>query len=206
MDSTKTAKEISRILSAAQKNDKNIRKIINEEVAAKIREDKEQKRKEMLQVFAANLKRYREEKGFSKLQLGNMLGVLPQNYHRYENGTQEPGATMALQMASILNVTVNDLFESESNKITDALKSQSWLESAGFKTYFDSNNTITLSVERLPAKAVSIEESKILMENTKELLKPLIQLVINSEIDKLQYKDKTEHEKRHAGTLKLKTE
>ena len=204
MSSTDKTKKIKQILSEAEKNDENIRKIIYESANAKTREDKEQKRKEILQVFASNLRKYREEAGLNKLQLGNMLGLLPQNYHRYESGTQEPGATTAIQMASILGISVDKLFESESSKIIDTLKCQSWLESVGFKTFFDNENTIVISAEGFPTKTVSIEEAKEIIENTKQILKPVIQLMVTSETDKIQYnKNKTEHDKRIAAALKL---
>jgi hypothetical protein len=74
----------------------------------------------------------------------------------------------------------------------------------GFKTFFDNENTIVISAEGFPTKTVSIEEAKEIIENTKQILKPVIQLMVTSETDKIQYnKNKTEHDKRIAAALKL---
>ncbi len=61
-------------------------------------------------LFAENLRKLREAKGFSQTQLGNQLFVNHSTVARWENGTRLPDAAMIPRLAACLGVDANTLF------------------------------------------------------------------------------------------------
>lgn len=64
--------------------------------------------------FRINLKRFREERGFSQEELANLLGVRQSTVGMWENGTNKPRMKTLEKITEILNITTNDLL-AESN-------------------------------------------------------------------------------------------
>ena len=56
------------------------------------------------------LKEYRARYHLSQTELGNLAGVSRQTISLTERGDYNPSVTLALKIAKILNVTVEDLF------------------------------------------------------------------------------------------------
>jgi len=56
------------------------------------------------------LKEYRARYHLSQTELGNLAGVSRQTISLIERGDYNPSVTLALKIAKILNVTVEDLF------------------------------------------------------------------------------------------------
>lgn len=60
-----------------------------------------------------NLKEIRmREYMMSKREFSKLLGIVEQQYLRYENGLANPSLEIALKIAKILNKNVNDIWES----------------------------------------------------------------------------------------------
>ena len=52
----------------------------------------------------------RAERNLTQRQLAELVGITYQSLQRYENGRVIPSAVMAIRIAKVLNVTVEDLF------------------------------------------------------------------------------------------------
>ena len=62
-------------------------------------------------TFAENLRKLREERGFSQKELGKRMFVNHSTIARWENASRLPDATMIPRLASCLGVDVNSLFQ-----------------------------------------------------------------------------------------------
>ncbi len=156
-------------------------------VDKKIKNNK--KKQEFLKIFSENLKRAREAKGLTKIQFGDMCGLLPSNYHRYESGSQEPGVITALLMSSILNVSINELFSSETNqRVLEGLRCQAWFEAHGISTSYDNENIITLYSDDFPTKTITVDNAKTVIKETKDLITPVLRDIVMAEIIKAKFK------------------
>lgn len=60
-------------------------------------------------MFNENLKAIRKNKGFSQEQLANRLNVVRQTISKWEKGISVPDAELLVQLAEVLDVTVDDL-------------------------------------------------------------------------------------------------
>lgn len=57
-----------------------------------------------------NLKEYRSKLGINQTDLGKMAGVSRQTISRIERGDYSPSVTLALKLARICQVSVEDIF------------------------------------------------------------------------------------------------
>lgn len=57
------------------------------------------------------LKEYRAKINVNQSQLGNMVGVSRQTISQIERGDYSPSVTLALKIAKIFNVTVEEIFD-----------------------------------------------------------------------------------------------
>lgn len=142
-----------------------------------IKKEKINQRKTMLQAFARNLKKYREQRGFNKNRFAKMFDMLLPNYSRYESGTQEPGAITAIQMASLLNIPVQALFEDTDNKTLDANLCIAWFEARGIETSYDGNNTLAIITGSLPVYMLTIEQAKTVISNAEKTIEPSLKAI-----------------------------
>ena len=60
-------------------------------------------------MFSKNLKTLRKSKGFSQEQLAVRLNVVRQTISKWEKGLSVPDAELLIQLAEVLDVTVDDL-------------------------------------------------------------------------------------------------
>ena len=63
---------------------------------------------EKMKIFGTNLKKLREKSGLTKKAVSEALGIIPQQYYRYEEGISEPGVLLASKLAYIFGVDVQD--------------------------------------------------------------------------------------------------
>lgn len=70
------------------------------------------------QMFGQHLARIRKEKGYSRQQLADMLGVSVQSFGAYERGLQFPTLEKLFRLADFLKVAIADL-TGESNNFID---------------------------------------------------------------------------------------
>ena len=80
-------------------------------------------------VFAVNIQRYRDERGWSQEQLQARAGV--SSVKMIESGKQGGRVDTLLKIAAALGVTIGDLFEDRDAPMPDALKE--FLETPGAK-------------------------------------------------------------------------
>ncbi len=62
------------------------------------------------------LKDYRAGLGVNQQELGRMAGVSRQTISQIERGDYSPSVTLALKLAKLCNVTVEDIFEYEEDE------------------------------------------------------------------------------------------
>lgn len=60
-----------------------------------------------------NLKDYRAGLGVNQQEMGKLAGVSRQTISQIERGDYSPSVTLALKLAKLCNVTVEDIFEYE---------------------------------------------------------------------------------------------
>lgn len=62
------------------------------------------------------LKEYRSGLGINQTEMGKLAGVSRQTISLIERGDYSPSVTLALKLAKICNVTVEDIFEYEEDE------------------------------------------------------------------------------------------
>ena len=65
--------------------------------------------------FAETLKKMRNERGLSQIQLGQQMFVSNSTIARWENGSRLPDAAMITRLSQVLNVDVSTLFAAAAN-------------------------------------------------------------------------------------------
>lgn len=63
-----------------------------------------------------HLKEYRSKQGINQTELGNLAGVSRQTISLIERGDYSPSVTLALKIARIFGVSVEDIFEYEEDE------------------------------------------------------------------------------------------
>ncbi len=66
-----------------------------------------------------NLGKFRQKRGFTAVRLAREIGVSRQTIYAMETGTYVPNTLLALKLAQVLEVTVEDLFKLEAAEIPD---------------------------------------------------------------------------------------
>ena len=62
------------------------------------------------------LKEYRAKIKVNQTEMGNLVGVSRQTISQIERGDYSPSVTLALKIAEVLNVSVEDIFSYEEEK------------------------------------------------------------------------------------------
>ena len=63
-----------------------------------------------------NLKDHRAKLGVNQQEMGKLAGVSRQTISQIERGDYSPSVTLALKLAKLCNVTVEDIFEYEEDE------------------------------------------------------------------------------------------
>ncbi|MCC3864429.1 helix-turn-helix transcriptional regulator [Terrisporobacter petrolearius] len=63
------------------------------------------------------LKEYRTKINVNQTQMGNLVGVSRQTISQIERGDYSPSVTLALKIAKIFNVSVENLFSYEEDEV-----------------------------------------------------------------------------------------
>lgn len=64
-----------------------------------------------------NLKEYRSKLGVNQTEMGKLAGVSRQTISQIERGDYSPSVTLALKLAKICQVSVEDIFEYEEEQV-----------------------------------------------------------------------------------------
>jgi molybdate-binding protein/DNA-binding XRE family transcriptional regulator len=70
-----------------------------------------------------NLAQFRQKRGFTAVRLAKEIGVSRQTIYAMETGTYVPNTLLALKLARVLEVTVEDLFKLEAAEIPERIES-----------------------------------------------------------------------------------
>lgn len=66
-----------------------------------------------------NLKEYRAKISVNQTEMGRLVGVSRQTISQIERGDYSPSVTLALKIAKIFNVSVEDIFNYEKEDINE---------------------------------------------------------------------------------------
>ena len=65
------------------------------------------------------LKEYREKIKVNQTEMGNLVGVSRQTISQIERGDYSPSVTLALKIAKVLNVSVEEIFSYEEDEVNE---------------------------------------------------------------------------------------
>jgi transcriptional regulator with XRE-family HTH domain len=121
-------------------------------------------------MVGAKIRMFRINRGMSQTALAERVGVSFQQVQKYEKGANRVGASRLSQIASVLGITVGELFESSQEKIAAANSPVHLLAEPGalrvLKAYLRTNSRVRLAIARL---VESIADQKPMVQ------KPVIQ-------------------------------
>ena len=104
-------------------------------------------------MVGAKIRMFRINRGMSQTALAERVGVSFQQVQKYEKGANRVGASRLSQIASVLGITVGELFESSQEKIAAANSPVHLLAEPGalrvLKAYLRTNSRVRLAIARL---------------------------------------------------------
>ena len=65
------------------------------------------------------LKQYRAKIKVNQTEMGNLVGVSRQTISQIERGDYSPSVTLALKIAKVLNVSVEEIFSYEEDEVNE---------------------------------------------------------------------------------------
>jgi transcriptional regulator with XRE-family HTH domain len=99
------------------------------------------------------IRMFRINRGMSQTALAERIGVSFQQVQKYEKGANRVGASRLSQIASVLGISVGDLFESSQQKIADPGSPVHLLAEPGalrvLKAYLRTNSRVRLAIAKL---------------------------------------------------------
>jgi transcriptional regulator with XRE-family HTH domain len=104
-------------------------------------------------MVGAKIRMFRINRGMSQTALAERIGVSFQQVQKYEKGANRVGASRLSQIASVLGITVGELFESSQQKIATANSPVHLLAEPGalrvLKAYLRTNSRVRLAIAKL---------------------------------------------------------
>ena len=104
-------------------------------------------------MVGAKIRMFRINRGMSQTALAERIGVSFQQVQKYEKGANRVGASRLSQIASVLGISVGDLFESSQQKIADPGSPVHLLAEPGalrvLKAYLRTNSRVRLAIAKL---------------------------------------------------------
>ena len=104
-------------------------------------------------MVGAKIRMFRINRGMSQTTLAERVGVSFQQVQKYEKGSNRVGASRLSQIASVLGITVGELFESSQEKIATANSPVHLLAEPGalrvLKAYLRTNSRVRLAIAKL---------------------------------------------------------
>jgi transcriptional regulator with XRE-family HTH domain len=104
-------------------------------------------------MVGAKIRMFRINRGLSQTALAERVGVSFQQVQKYEKGANRVGASRLSQIASVLGISVGDLFESSQQKIADSDSPVHLLAEPGalrvLKAYLRTNSRVRLAIAKL---------------------------------------------------------
>src|SRR3954466_12235000 len=104
-------------------------------------------------MVGSKIRMFRINRGMSQTALAERVGVSFQQVQKYEKGANRVGASRLSQIASVLGITVGELFESSQEKVAAANSPVHLLAEPGalrvLKAYLRTNARVRLAIARL---------------------------------------------------------
>ncbi len=104
-------------------------------------------------MVGAKIRMFRTNLGMSQTALAERIGVSFQQVQKYEKGANRVGASRLSQIASVLGISVGDLFESPQQKTADSNSPVHLLAEPGalrvLKAYLRTNSRVRLAIAKL---------------------------------------------------------
>ncbi len=104
-------------------------------------------------MVGAKIRMFRTNHGMSQTALAERIGVSFQQVQKYEKGANRVGASRLSQIASVLGISVGDLFESPQQKTADSNSPVHLLAEPGalrvLKAYLSTNSRVRLAIAKL---------------------------------------------------------
>jgi len=104
-------------------------------------------------MVGAKIRMFRINRGMSQTALAEQVGVSFQQVQKYEKGTNRVGASRLSQIASVLGITVGELFETSDQKTGAANSPVHLLAEPGalrvLKAYLRTNSRVRMAIARL---------------------------------------------------------
>jgi transcriptional regulator with XRE-family HTH domain len=104
-------------------------------------------------MVGAKIRMFRINHGMSQTALAERIGVSFQQVQKYEKGANRVGASRLSQIASVLGISVGDLFESPQQKTADSNSPVHLLAEPGalrvLKAYLRTNSRVRLAIAKL---------------------------------------------------------
>jgi transcriptional regulator with XRE-family HTH domain len=104
-------------------------------------------------MVGARIRMFRINREMSQTALAERIGVSFQQVQKYEKGANRVGASRLSQIASVLGITVGELFESSQEKIAGVNSPVHLLAEPGalrvLKAYLRTNSRVRLAIARL---------------------------------------------------------
>jgi transcriptional regulator with XRE-family HTH domain len=104
-------------------------------------------------MVGAKIRMFRINRGMSQTALAEKIGVSFQQVQKYEKGANRVGASRLSQIATVLGISVGDLFESSQQKVADPGSPVHLLAEPGalrvLKAYLRTNSRVRLAIAKL---------------------------------------------------------
>lgn len=104
-------------------------------------------------MVGAKIRMFRTNREMSQTMLAERIGVSFQQVQKYEKGANRVGASRLSQIASVLGISVGDLFESPQQKTADSNSPVHLLAEPGalrvLKAYLRTNSRVRLAIAKL---------------------------------------------------------
>ena len=141
-------------------------------------------KEEKLKIFGNNLRKLREHAGLTKKAVSSAVGIIPQQYYRYEDGISEPGVIMASKLASLYGVDVQDLFVGIDDKKERISRAVRELNELGIKAEMNLAGEVSAEIIGPQPVHIPIDDIEKLIEISLNNIKPSIQTNFASELAK----------------------
>jgi transcriptional regulator with XRE-family HTH domain len=121
-------------------------------------------------MVGAKIRMFRTNREMSQTMLAERIGVSFQQVQKYEKGANRVGASRLSQIASVLGISVGDLFESPQQKTADSNSPVHLLAEPGalrvLKAYLRTNSRVRLAIAKL-LESVADQKSDVRKPATK---------------------------------------
>lgn len=108
-------------------------------------------------MFSENLKKYRLNQKLSKAELARKLNLQYTTYDNYERGTGEPKLNKLIEIANILNVSIDDLVGKNSNNQDEQIQKELKNILSDKNFMFNNDTKISINFKNIDNKYIYLQ-------------------------------------------------